>query len=55
MRRHFRGKTVHIEVKNPAGVSSGVKSLTIDGRPVSGNLVPAEKIRDGAKIVAVLG
>ena len=55
MRRHFRGKTVHIEVKNPAGVSSGVKSLTVDGRLLAGNLVPAEKLKDGAKIVAVLG
>jgi cellobiose phosphorylase len=55
MRRHFRGKTVQIEIKNPNGVSSCVKSLTIDGRTVPGNLVPAEKIKDGATIVAVLG
>jgi cellobiose phosphorylase len=55
MRRHFRGKTVNIEVKNAAGVSSGVKSLTVDGKTLPGNLGPAEKISDGATIVATLG
>jgi N,N'-diacetylchitobiose phosphorylase len=55
MKRVFRGRTLHIEVQNPAGVSRGVKSLTIDGRAVAGNLVPAAGLKDGAKIVAVLG
>jgi cellobiose phosphorylase len=54
-RRLFRGRTLHIEVKNPDGVSHGVKSLTVDGRPVSGNLVPVNLLKDGARIVAVLG
>jgi cellobiose phosphorylase len=55
MRRHFRGKTVHITVTNPAGVNTGVKSLTVDGRIIAGNLVPADELKDGSKIVAVLG
>ena len=55
MRRQFRGKTVHITVANPASVNTGVKSLTVDGQPVPGSLVPAAKLRDGANIVAVLG
>ena len=55
MARHFRGKTVRIEVKNPSGVNRGVKSLTVDGRPFAGNFVPADKIKEGAKIVATLG
>jgi cellobiose phosphorylase len=55
MRRRFRDQTVHIEVRNPAGVCSGVKSLTVDGRSVPGNLVPVDKLKDGAKIVATLG
>jgi cellobiose phosphorylase len=55
MRRRFRDQTLHIEVKNPAGVCSGVKSLTVDGRAVPGNLVPVDKLKDGAKIVATLG
>ncbi len=53
--RVFRGKTVHIEVRNPAGVNRGVKSLTLDGQPLPGNLIPAAKLKNGAKIVAELG
>jgi len=55
VKRVFRGRTLHIEVQNPSGVSRGVKSLTVDGRPVDGSLVPASALKDGAKIVAVLG
>ncbi len=55
VRRVFRGKTLHIEVKNPAGVNRGVKSLTLDGQPLAGSLIPAAKLKSGAKIVAELG
>jgi cellobiose phosphorylase len=39
--RRFRGDTYRIEVKNPAGVCKGVKSMTMDGKPLSGNVIPA--------------
>jgi N,N'-diacetylchitobiose phosphorylase len=55
MTRQFRGKPVRIEVRNPNGVSRGVQRLTVNGREIPGNLIPAEKLTDGAKIVAVLG
>ena len=55
MTRVFRGKTLKIEVKNPANVSKGVQSLTVDGKPVEGNFIPLERLKDGAKIVATLG
>jgi len=55
MRRHFRGKTVHIEVKNPSGVCRGVKTLTVDGQSVQGSLVPASALKEGTRIVATLG
>jgi cellobiose phosphorylase len=55
MTRTFRGKKVHIEVRNPKGRSKGLASLTVDGVPVSGDLVPLERITDGSKIVATLG
>jgi cellobiose phosphorylase len=54
-RRVFRGKSIDIEVTNPHGVSRGVKSLTIDGRPIDGNLIPAAQLKDGSRVVAVLG
>ena len=44
-----------IEAQNPSGVCNGIKSLTDDGVVVSGEVVPTEKIRHNAKIVAVLG
>jgi hypothetical protein len=55
MRRHFRGKNVSIEVRNPAGVCRGVAKLTVDGESVAGNLVPPERLREGSRIVAVMG
>ena len=54
-KRTFRGKALDIEVQNPSGVSRGVKSLTVDGVEIEGNLIPAAKLKKGAKIVAILG
>jgi cellobiose phosphorylase len=55
MTRHYRGKNLSIEVQNPSGVSRGIKSLTVDGEPISGCVVPPEKLKDQSKIIAVLG
>ncbi len=54
-RREYRGATYAIEVKNPSHVSKGVKSITVDGKPVAGGLVPA--FGDGRvhKVEVVLG
>jgi cellobiose phosphorylase len=54
-KRTFRGKALDIEVQNPSGVSRGVKSLTVDGVEIKGNVIPAAKLKKGAKIVAILG
>ena len=54
-KRTFRGKALDIEVQNPSGVSRGVKSLTVDGVEIKANLIPAAKLKKGAKIVAILG
>ena len=55
MTRNFRGAKVHITVRNPQRKSSGLQSLKVDGRPVAGDTVPTKLLRDGSKIVAVLG
>ncbi len=39
--RLFRGATYEITVKNPDHISHGVKSVTVDGNAVNGNVVPA--------------
>ena len=38
--RRFRDAEYDITVKNPNGSQSGVKTLTLDGKPVQGNIVP---------------
>jgi cellobiose phosphorylase len=55
MRRVFRDKTIEIEIKNPTGVSRGVKSVTVDGRVIEGTLIPATKLKKGTHVVAELG
>ena len=44
--RKFRGATYRISVKNPDGVEKGVRSVTIDGVPIGGYMLPA--LGDGA-------
>ena len=39
VKRKFRGAEYHITVKNPDGVCKGVKSITVDGQAIEGNLV----------------
>jgi cellobiose phosphorylase len=55
MRRKFRGMNVTIAVKNPSGVSRGLATLTVDGTPITGEVIPVAALRDGAQIVAILG
>ncbi len=55
VRRNFRGMTLKIEVRNPDGISKGVKSLTIGRKSMAGNFIPLDQLHDGARIVAVLG
>ena len=38
--RRFRGADYRIKVSNPSHVSRGVKSITLNGRPLEGNLIP---------------
>jgi len=38
--RRFRGATYVIEVKNPDHVSRGVRQVTVDGKPLKGNVLP---------------
>jgi N,N'-diacetylchitobiose phosphorylase len=52
--RKFRGLTLHIEVKNPAGKNRGVTRLEMDGNLLVGAVIPAEQLREGARIVVIL-
>ena len=50
--RKFRGAEYNITVKNPAHVCKGVKSMTVDGNAVDGNVIPA--FADGVHEVEVV-
>ena len=53
--RRFRGHEIQIEVYNPDGVCGGVKSLTLNGRPLPGNLVPVDLLDNHNQVVVILG
>lgn len=53
--RSFREGTYHIQVKNPGNVQKGVASLTVDGQPVDGCVVPYEKGKAEYHVVVTMG
>jgi N,N'-diacetylchitobiose phosphorylase len=40
VQRRWRGATFHIKVQNPQGVQKGIKSMTMNGKSVSGPIAP---------------
>ena len=50
--RTFRGARFEIELDNRAGRSRGARSLTLDGKPISGNVLP--DLRSGTHRVVVV-
>ena len=55
MEKNFRGSHISIKVENPNHVASGVKSLTLNGEVLDGDLIPASKLKDKNEVVVVLG
>jgi N,N'-diacetylchitobiose phosphorylase len=53
--RRFRQRDIHIEVRNPDKTCRGVRSLTLNGDSLPGNLIPADKLKDRNQVVVVLG
>jgi cellobiose phosphorylase len=53
--RRFRGKVVNIKVENPNKVEKGVKSMTLNGESIDGNVVPFAKMKDVNEVVVVMG
>ncbi|MGN0436247.1 MAG: GH36-type glycosyl hydrolase domain-containing protein [Wujia sp.] len=52
--KDFRGKKLHIVVKNPDGAESGYKSMTLNGVPMDSNYVPADKLQDYNEIILTM-
>ena len=53
--RHFRGAVYEITVENPQGVEKGVKSVTVDGEPVEGNVLPLLTPGAHARVLVRMG
>ncbi|MDY3991366.1 MAG: glycosyl transferase [Lachnospiraceae bacterium] len=53
--RLYRGAAYHISVKNPSHVQHGIKTLTVNGIPVDGNVIPPAAAGDDVTIVAEMG
>ena len=53
--RRFRGAMYDIEIKNPSHVCRGVKQVTVDGKEISGNVLPAFSDGKTHKVEVVLG
>ncbi|MCL2053752.1 MAG: glycosyl transferase [Oscillospiraceae bacterium] len=52
--RKYRGATYNIKVENPNKVSKGIKSVTVDGKEIEGNILP---VSNGGthEVVAIMG
>ena len=52
--KDFRGKHLHIVVNNPGHVESGCKKLTVDGKELDGNYIPAELLKEQSEIELIM-
>ena len=51
----FRGKKLNISIENPNHVQSGVKAMTVNGKQIEGNFLPADQLEAVNEISIVLG
>jgi len=51
----FRGKKLNIDIRNPKHAQSGVQAMTVNGKQISGNFLPAEELAEVNDIVITLG
>lgn len=52
--KDFRGKHLHIVVKNPGHVESGCRKLIVDGKEMEGNYIPAELLKKQSEIELIM-
>ena len=53
--REYRGATYNITIKNPSHVCKGVKSVTVDGNAIEGNVLPVFDKGTTHEVEVVLG
>ncbi|MDE6732014.1 MAG: N,N'-diacetylchitobiose phosphorylase [Oscillospiraceae bacterium] len=54
MEKTFRGKRLNIRVSNPNGSQSGVKSITVNGEKLAGNLITENILKDVNEVLVEL-
>jgi cellobiose phosphorylase len=54
MDKDFRGKHLHIVVKNPQGKESGVTKVTLNGAVLPDNYIPADALEDTNEVLVEL-
>ena len=54
MDKVFRGKKLHITVKNPDGKEGGFKEFYINGKKADKPYVPADEMQDENEIILVM-
>ena len=53
--RRYRGAVYHIRVENPHAVQKGVQSVTMNGAPIAGTLLPLAKAGENVEVSVILG
>jgi cellobiose phosphorylase len=53
--RRFRNKTIHFSVENNDGVQRGIKKIIVNGKEISGNLIPETLLKDYNEVVVEMG
>jgi cellobiose phosphorylase len=53
--RIFRGTTYKISIKNPNGVSAGVRKMLVDGVEIQGNVIPYKASTADCVVEVILG
>lgn len=51
----FRGKHLSMTFNNPRHAESGVTSIVLNGEELSGNLIPASKLKEENEVVVTIG
>lgn len=54
-KRKFRESNYYITVRNPEGVCKGVKSVTVDGKKIKGNVIPPFDDRKDHHVEVIMG
>ena len=53
--RLYRGTRYRITVEKPGGVSKGIRSVVVDGKTITGNVIPLDAARTERNVTVVMG